>query len=43
MEREGDEHTNCNWYGLNDPKGLVRVLEELEIGRRAENIPTSAW
>ena len=42
MEHEGNSNTNCNGRTCNDPQSLVRGLEELEIGRRAESIQTTA-
>ena len=43
MEHECDGNTNCNWCVWNDTKGLVKWLEELEIGRREETIQVTCW
>ena len=37
-----DGNTNYNWYTWKDPQRLGKGLEELEIGGRAEIIPTTA-
>ena len=41
MEHEGDGDINRNWCSRNNPQSLVKGLEELEIGGRAENIQTT--
>ena len=43
MKHEAESDINCNWYTWNDPKRLGKGvgLEELEIGGRAETIPTT--
>ena len=41
MEREGDNYTNCNWWFVTVTKGLLKGLENLEVGGRVETIQTT--
>ena len=38
MEGEGDNDTDCNWCTRNNPKELLKGLEDLEIGGRVKTI-----
>ena len=40
MEHEGDSDATCNWCTGNDPKGLIKWLEVLEIRGWAKTIHT---
>ena len=42
MEHEGDNYTNCDWCLWHGNKGLLKSLEDLEAGDRAEIIQTTA-
>ena len=42
MEYESDGDTDCNWFAWKVLKGLVRALEEQEIGEQTKNTQTIA-
>ena len=42
MEHEVDNYTNCDWCFGTVTKGLLKVLEDLEVGGRMETIQTTA-
>ena len=42
MERAGDNYTKCNWCVWTVTKGLLKGLEDLEVGGRVETIQTTA-
>ena len=42
MEHEGDSDSNCNWRTWNNPKGLMKGLEDLKIRGQVETIQTKA-
>ena len=42
MELEGDNYTNCDWCFGTVTKGLLKGLEDLEVGGRVESIQTTA-
>ena len=41
MEHEGDGDTNCGWSTWNNPRILVKGLEEWETRKQVETIPTT--
>ena len=41
VEHENDGGTNCNWCARNDPKSMVRGLEEMKIRGQAKTIQTT--
>ena len=42
MEHEGDDYTNCDWCFSTVTKGLLKGLEELNVGVRVETVQTTA-
>ena len=42
MEHEGDNYTNCDWCFGTITKGLLKGLEDLEVGGWVETIQTTA-
>ena len=40
MEHAGDNYTNCDWRFWYSNKGLLKGLEDLEVGGRVETIHT---
>ena len=42
MEHEGDNYTNCDWCFWYSNKGLLKGLDDLEVGGRVETIQTTA-
>ena len=42
MEHEGDDYTNCDWCFGTVTKGLLKGLEDLEVGGRKETIQITA-
>ena len=42
MEHEGDNYANCDWCLWHGNKGLLKGLEDLEVGGRMETIQTTA-
>ena len=41
-ENERSDDTNCKWSTWNNPNGLMKGLEDVEIRRRAETTQTRA-
>ena len=42
MEHKVDNHTNCEWCFVTVTKGLLKGLEDMEVGGRVETIQTTA-
>ena len=42
MEHEGDNYTNSDWFFGTVTKGLLKGLEDSEVGRRVETIERKA-